>query len=214
MRTKEDAADYRYMPEPDLPPLNISDELIEQIRINIPMLPNERRRIYQEKYGIPEDDAKRLTKEPATARCFERTADLTPFAQIAANLLISSVSDTSSLDSEFPKKLALLCDAYGNKKINSSLLKELLEKVISSGIDPRSEIESRELMQISSEDTLLPIIKTVILENEKAVKDYLGGKEAAAKSLVGRIMRATSGRADPLLAAQLLQVELERLKNV
>ncbi len=212
MRSKESSADYRYLTEPDLPPFWISREYVEKIRSALPKLPEERRELYKKRFALLDDDCMRLTRDINTADCFEKAASATRYPRLAANLLISSVPEGSPLSENFSEGLSALCDLLGDKKLNSSQVKELIAKMIDEGIDPLVEIERKGFTQISSSEELLPIIKQTIAENQKAVTDYLCGKQAAAKALIGRVMKATSGRADPELCAAIIAEELEKLR--
>jgi len=223
-RSKEYAHDYRYFPEPDLPPLVISREWVEEIRAKLPELPEERRERFMAEYGLPLYDASLLTASKAMADYFEdstRTAQFKKLPQDRAakevsNWLLGEVSrilNANNIDmAEFRKRvsperlLGLISSSHG--VINLATAKSVLEEMFQTGKDAQEIIAQRGLSQISDAGELEGIITQVIDANPQAVADFKSGKEAALKFLVGQVMRATKGRANPQVAAEMLKKKL------
>ena len=209
MRQKENAEDYRYFPDPDLPAAVISTERIEELRASLPMLPDERKARYVERYGISVYDAELLTADRSVADYFEAAAEATAFPKPLANLMISEVLRLSE-SPEFicpvsPAHMAELATLSGERTVNSSTAKKLLARLWERDESPRALVRALGWEQITDPDRLLPIVRRVTEDNPKSVSDYQSGKKAAFKSLVGQIMSATGGRADPVLAGELLE---------
>ena len=209
MRVKESADDYRYFTDPDLPPFSVDEETVERCRRALPMLPGDRVRLYAESYGIPSADGERIAAEPRQAEYFEAAASLTKYPRVLANLIICELpvllggEDFSC--SVSPKNFASLCDLQGEGQINSSTSKAVLREMLRCDTDPVAFVRERALLQINDESELMTIIKRVIEQNPQAVADYRSGKTAAAKSVVGKVMGATGGRANPTLTSSLVE---------
>jgi len=212
MRSKENARDYRYFPDPDLPPFSISDEQIAHNRRLLPRLPRERQRMYREEYGIPAAEAALLTSDRAMADCFEAAAAQTSYPRILANLFLTELLRLQSADAFVcpisPDHLASLADLAGSRALGSSNIKKLLGLLWERDDDPKRLAEEQKLTQIGDPARLLPIVKEAIADSPRSVADYRSGKTAAARAILGRIMALTQGRADPMLAAELLEREL------
>ena len=215
MRKKESAEDYRYFTDPDLPPFDISEERICRIRSTIPTLPDERSRTLSERFGLVEGDAKRLASSPEGADYFETAASLTEYPKILASLILCELpvicEDEKKARSIPHGDIAKLCDLQGNGKINSSVAKAVLREMLESGESPETVVKEKGLMQIDDPEIILSAVRKVFAQNPKAISDYKNGKAAAAKSLVGRVMGATGGKANPVLAAQLVDSELKKI---
>jgi len=220
-RTKEYAHDYRYFPEPDLPPLVIPRRWVEEIRARMPELPDARRRRFQEQYGLSPYDAQLLTEARAKADLFEAALARWPEqervarAKAVANWLNSDLAGllhAQGLDWEAcplpPEHLAQLVELVEGGTINTPTAKAVLEEAFHVRRPPKEIVEEKGLAQISEADRLLGIVDRVIDQNPKAVADYRGGKEGALQFLVGQVMRQTQGRANPQLVRQLLQERL------
>ena len=213
MRVKEEADDYRYFPEPDLPPIILSDEWIDSLRASLPELPAARTGRLAAEYGLPGKDAS-LIVENGAADWYEAAAGATRFPRIAANLLLGELFRLNK-DEDFacpidPKAMAALCELVGSGKINGTTAKKLLPRMWEQGIDPVGTVEKENLAQISDAETLTREIRRAIEADPKSVSDYKKGKTAAAKAIVGRVMKATGGRADAELTAKLTEEELNK----
>ena len=217
MRSKENAPDYRYFPDPDLPPFTVDRKHVEKIRSSMPILPRQQRERLTREYGLSESDTEIILSSPESAEYFLLCAPLTKYPRILASLIVcefpvimKGAEHSCPID---PKNLASLCDIRGDGKINSSTVKSILKELFENDTDPVTLISEKGLSQIDGEEELLPIVDKVISECQKAVDDYKKGKTAAARSIVGRVMGATSGRANPTLAAELVEKRLSELLN-
>jgi len=227
-RSKEEAHDYRYFPEPDLPPLQIGREWVEEVRAALPELPALRWARFQDEYGLSTYDASLITSTRATADYFEQTVEAAPagdmrsaFAKETANwlngemarLLHASEAAGDISDVKIgPAQLAQLVEMFRTRELNNAAAKQVFEEMFRTGRDPGAIVSEKGLAKVSGEDELGPVIDAVIAGNEAAVSDYLGGKETAVKFLVGQVMKSTRGRADPAVAATLLKERLDALK--
>ena len=215
-RSKEDAHDYRYFPEPDLPPLSITPEEVESIRAALPELPDERRARFESDYGLGEFEANLLTEEPARAEYFEQAVsalDDSANAREAANWITGDLfaqinKDLAHPDLEDqpirPNHIAELVGLIVGGDISRSQARTVFETMYETGDNPAKIVKAKGLTQISGEDALSPIISQVIADNPDPVADYRSGKEAALKYLVGQVMRHSRGQANPQQASELL----------
>ena len=215
-RSKEDAHDYRYFPEPDLPPLSITSDEVEAIRSGLPELPEERFARFQSDYGLGDFEANLLTEEPSRADYFDATVAAlkdSQHAREAANWITGDLfaqinKDPSHPDVEEqpirPGHIAELVGLIVGGDISRSQARTVFESMYESGEAPGQIVEDLGLTQISGADALTPIIEQVIADNESAVEDYRSGKEAALKYLVGQVMRHSRGQANPQQASELL----------
>lgn len=216
LRSKEEATDYRYFPEPDLPPLSISREEVESLRSQLPELPEQRRARFQSDYGLGDFEASLLTEEPSRADYFDQTiAALSDAANakeaanwITGDLFAQINKDPSHPDLEDqpirPAHIAELVGLIVGGDISRSQARTVFESMYESGDEPATIVKAKGLAQISGEDALTPIINQVIGDNPDAVNDYRTGKEAALKYLVGQVMRHSRGQANPAQASELL----------
>ena len=215
-RSKEDAHDYRYFPDPDLPPLSITSDEVEAIRSGLPELPEERFARFQSEYGLGDFEANLLTEEPSRADYFDATVAAlkdSQHAREAANWITGDLfaqinKDPSHPDVEEqpirPGHIAGLVGLIVGGDISRSQARTVLESMYESGEAPGQIVKDLGLTQISGADALTPIIEQVIADNESAVEDYRSGKEAALKYLVGQVMRHSRGQANPQQASELL----------
>ena len=224
-RSKEEANDYRYFPEPDIPPLIISEEWIKRTQEAMPELPIPRKARFVKEWGLSEYDADLLTVIRSTADYFESvcegvktlSADVKqPFAKAASNWLTGEMARLMNEDELVnmadtkvsPEALATLVEKFRKREINNNSAKQVFEIMYKQGTTPEKIIEDLGLSVVSGADSLGPIIDEVIANNEKAVNDYLGGKEVALKSLMGQVMKATRGQADPVQATDMIKEKL------
>ena len=213
MRTKEDAQDYRYLPDADLMPIVIDEEKIEKLKETLPDLPDVRKRLYMEKYGLNSYDAEQLIASIDIADYFEEAVKLCKNPKTLANIMITEVFrivDTDDFTAPFSYKyLAELVDLLEDGTINSSTSKKILEEMIKEDKSPSIIVKEKDLEQINDIDTLLPIIREAIAGSEKAVKEYKSGKEKALQSIIGKIMGKTRGKANPETTIKLLKENLK-----
>ena len=212
MRSKEDAQDYRYFPEPDLVPIVISGEWIEQIRARQPELQTEKMERYKKEFDIPEYDAKIITSSKHMADIFEAASAVCGKPKKVSNWLMVEtlrlLKDRGMEPEEIsfsPENLAKLVNLTESRAINSSVAKEVFEKIFAQDIDPEIYVEEHGLKTVNDEGALEEVIRKVIADNPKAAKDYHSGKEKALGALVGQTMKAMKGKADPGLVNQKLR---------
>lgn len=219
-RSKEEAEDYRYFPEPDLPPLHSTAEWVEGLRASLPELPDARRRRYVDEWGLRGEDAALLVEDRAIAEFFEAAVAaagdrVTP--QSVANWTVGEVfrllreAGTEIGRAQLgPEQLVRTIRLVEDGAITSTVGKELLAEVFASGEAPDALVERRGLRQISDEAELEKLVRQVIDANPRAVADYRQGKGAAIGFLVGQVMRATRGQANAPAVARILREQLAR----
>lgn len=216
MRSKEDAQDYRYFPEPDLPPLVLTKERIEKIRQTIPELPDAKAERFQRELGLPHYDAAIISEDSETADFYEcalrgAASQDKEFAKILANWMLGelffylnkfgkSISE-SNISAE---NLAKLVDFIRTDVISGKIAKEVLETMWSSGKSPSEVIEERGLKQISSVDAIEGAVKEVLAENANKVAEYRSGKEKLFGFFVGQVMKKMEGKANPKVLNEIL----------
>ncbi len=212
MRSKEDAQDYRYFPEPDLVPIVISGEWIEQIRARQPELQTEKMERYKKEFDIPEYDAKIITSSKHMADIFEAASAVCGKPKKVSNWLMVEtlrlLKDRGMEPEEIsfsPENLAKLVNLTESRAINSSVAKEVFERIFAQDIDPEIYVEEHGLKTVNDEGALEEVIRKVIADNPKAAKDYHSGKEKALGALVGQTMKAMKGKADPGLVNRKLR---------
>ena len=218
MRVKEGADDYRYFPEPDILPFTISEETIEQLRSELPAMPEERRVRYVKELGIPEYDAIVLTDTVEMADFFEATVSNGADAKQASNWLMGDVSaylnkeqiaiDKTTLT---PAGLAEMINLIEDQTISSKIAKRVFAELMKEEVtDVRGLVEEKGWAQLSDPNELIPIISEVLDNNEQSVEDFKGGKKQAQGFLIGQIMKATRGNANPGVVNKLLAQELNK----
>ena len=212
MRSKEDAQDYRYFPDPDLVPIVVSDEMLEEIRAGQPEFRTEKMARYREEYGIPDYDIDIITGSKHMADLFEETVVLCKQPKKVSNWLMGETmrlmkeKEMDAQDLRFsPENLAKLIALADSKAINGSVAKEVFEIMFEQDIDPEKYVEEKGLKTVSDEGALRKTIEEVIAANPQSVKDYRNGKEKAVGFLVGQTMKAMKGKADPGMIHQLLK---------
>jgi aspartyl-tRNA(Asn)/glutamyl-tRNA(Gln) amidotransferase subunit B len=215
MRSKEDAHDYRYFPEPDLLPLNISAEWLERVRATMPELPASRRARFVSEYGLREYDAQVLTAERATSEYFEQVVAASGDARAAANWVMGDLAallksaDKSIAESPVSAEhLGSLIRLINDGKISGKIAKDLLPKMAETGESPEVLVEREGLAQIRDEGALVKIIEEVIAANPKQLEQYRSGKTTVIGFFVGQVMKASRGQADPAAVQRLLKERL------
>jgi len=217
MRSKEEAHDYRYFPDPDLMPVAISAEQLEAWRSTLPELPQQRKERLMREYHLPEYDAGVLVADPEIADFFEAAARLSPNPKGISNWIMTemlrllSEREISINDVRItPKAVADLVALVDNRTINSTTAKEVFGILFDQGGDPVNVVQERGLSQVSDTDAVAMLVDRAIAENPKTVEDYRKGKKAAAQFLVGQVMRLSKGKANPQVVAALLEERLHR----
>ena len=212
MRSKEDAQDYRYFPEPDLVPIVVSDEWLQQIRDNQPELHDEKLARYIAEFGLPEYDAQILTSEKKLADLFEATSAICNKPKKVSNWLMGETMrllkdrEMDAEDLRFsPEHLAKIIELTEAGTINNSVAKEVFEKVFDEDIDPERYVEEHGLKSDNDEDALRATIEQIVKDNPQSVEDYHNGKEKAIGFLVGQTMKATQGKANPGIVNKILK---------
>ncbi|MBS4762047.1 Asp-tRNA(Asn)/Glu-tRNA(Gln) amidotransferase subunit GatB [Carnobacteriaceae bacterium zg-ZUI252] len=217
MRVKEGASDYRYFPEPDLPYLDISQEWIEAVKKSIPELPHMRRKRYVEVLGLPEYDAMVLTLTKEMSDFFDATVVSGANAKQVSNWLMGEVSQYLNAtkielwDTQLtPSNLAGMIQLIEDGTISSKQAKELMRLLAKDGGDAKEVAHAKGLVQLSDPAVLLPIIHEVLDNNGQSIEDFKNGKDRAVGFLVGQLMKATKGQANPTVLNQLLLEELSK----
>ncbi|MBR1743782.1 MAG: Asp-tRNA(Asn)/Glu-tRNA(Gln) amidotransferase subunit GatB, partial [Lachnospiraceae bacterium] len=211
MRSKDDAQDYRYFPEPDLLPVQISDEWLQKIRAEQPEFRSEKMERYQKEFGLPEYDADILTSNKHLADIFEETTAICKNPKKVSNwLMVETMRLLKEHDMDVeeirfsPENLAKLIKLADDKVVNSSVAKEVFEKIFADDIDPEKYVEKNGLKTVSDDGALRSTIEKIVAENPKSVEDYKNGKKKAIGFLVGQTMKAMQGKADPGMVNQIL----------
>ena len=211
MRSKEDAQDYRYFPEPDLVPIIISDEWLDEIRARQPELQEEKLARYMDEYKLPEYDAKILTGNKHLADLFEKTTEICHVPKKVSNWLMGEtmrLMKDADLEPEqlsfSPENLAKLIGLTEERAINSSVAKEVFEHIFNENIDPVQYVEENGLRTVADDGALRATIEEIVSNNPQSVEDYRAGKKKAIGFLVGQTMKATQGKADPGMVNQIL----------
>lgn len=213
MRTKEDAQDYRYLPDPDLMPIVVDEEKIKELRESLPQLPDERKKVYMNKYSLSSYDAEQLISSIELADYFEEVAERSKNPKILANIIITElfrIVDTDDFHPPFAaENLAELVNLLEEGRINSTTSKRVLEEMIKEDKSALEIVREKDLEQINNEVRLLPIIEEAIGESERAVQEYRDGKEKALQAIIGKIMAKTKGKANPEKTIELLKGRLK-----
>ena len=212
MRSKEDAQDYRYFPEPDLVPIVISDEWIERVKSQQPEFREEKKARYQEEFGLPEYDADIITGTKHLADIFEEATKICGKPKKVSNWIMGETmrllkeKDMDPEDITFaPENLAKIVNLADAGTINNTAAKEVFEAVFNDNADPDVYVEEHKMKQVNDEGALREAIEKVIAENPQSVDDYHNGKEKAIGFLVGQTMKAMKGKANPAMVNQILK---------
>ncbi len=218
LRSKEDAQDYRYFPEPDLMPIVTSDETIEEIRKTIPELPHVKRDRYVKEFALPEYDASQLTEERSVAEFFEKTIKCGASPKAASNWIMGDIfrimkEKYVGIDeiNVTPENLAAMIEQIDKGVISNTAAKQVMEEMTKTGDAPTDIIERLGLKQVNDENAILDIIHTAFEANPQSIADYKGGKDRAVGFLVGQVMRLSKGKANPAAVNKLIVEELKKL---
>ena len=216
MRTKEDAHDYRYFPEPDLLPIEISDEWIDSIKETIPELPEARRARYVGEYGLPEYDSFILTSSKSMADYFDSCVALGKNPKTVSNWLMGDVlkllneKELSEIPFE-PKRLSALIELIEKATISNQAAKKVLAQMFLEDAEPMALVEKLGLSQVSDEGELMKIVEEVLSQNPQSVADFKAGKGKAVGYLMGQTMKASKGKANPQIISKLIAEALEKM---
>ncbi|WHH59289.1 Asp-tRNA(Asn)/Glu-tRNA(Gln) amidotransferase subunit GatB [Petroclostridium sp. X23] len=216
MRSKEEAHDYRYFPDPDLVPIVISDEWIEEVRKTIPELPNAKRVRYVEQYGLPQYDAEIITSSRTLAQFFEECVDHGANPKTVSNWLMGDLmrmlKDRNIEPEEIPfpaQHMSKLIALIEKGTISGSAAKKVLDAMFDEAKDPEVIVKEKGLVQISDESALVEMVQKVLDDNPQSVADYKAGKEKAIGFLVGQTMKASRGKANPQVINKILKELLD-----
>ncbi len=217
MRDKEDAQDYRYFPDPDLVAIRLSDEYIENVRKNLPELPESRHERYINEYNMSEKDAGIIVSSKYLSNLFEEASEICKNHKAVSNWIISDISrilNEKELEpNEIPftsKHLADLVILIDKGTISSSIAKKVLEEMFENPREPEEIIKEKGWVQISDENAIKEIVQKIISENPASVEDYKSGKEKAIGFLVGQAMKLTKGQANPQMLNKMFKEEINK----
>lgn len=218
MRSKENAQDYRYFPEPDLLPIEISDEWIQKTVDNMPELPEAKRARYMSEFGLSEYDASVITAERQIAYIFEDATKICGKPKEVCNYVMGELmrlmSETGTLAEELemdPAKIAEIIELVTSGKINRTAAKEVFEAVFKENVDPDKYIEEHDLVMVDNSEEVEAIITQVINDNPKSIEDLKAGKAKARGFLVGQTMKALKGKANPQTVNKILDEKLAEI---
>lgn len=216
MRTKEEAHDYRYFPEPDIPPVIVTDELLEDVKSELPEMPDVRRQRFVEEFEMSEDDAQILTENRYLADYYENVLQHVDNPKAVSNLILSEVLRVLNNQSigigEFPiseERLAGLVQLREDDKINSSAMTEIFDAMLENGQSAEELAEKMNLVQVSDSGFIEPIVDEVIKEHPDEVERYRDGKKGLIGFFIGQVMQRSQGKANPELVREMVSQRLE-----
>lgn len=212
MRSKEDAQDYRYFPDPDLPPILISDDWMNRVKDSLPELQPEKQKRYEEVYKLPAYDAGIITGSKKLADIFEETVALCRNPKKVSNwLMVETLRLLKEHNQEpedltfSPENLAKLIQLTEDGSVNSTVAKEVFEKIFEEDVDPDAYVAEHGLKTVNDTGLLEKVIRKVLEANPDVVADYKGGKEKVFGFLVGQVMKEMKGKANPAMASEMLK---------
>ena len=215
MRSKEEAHDYRYFPEPDLPPLNVSDEFVERVRMEMPELPEARRRRFMEQYQLSFSDASQLTSERSLADYYEAAVENSGNARTTANWLrsellreLESAGLAASSSPVSAADMGAFVKLIDEDKISGKQGKDVLVEMFQTGKSAGAIIEERGLVQLSDSSEIESLVDTVLAANPEQLESYRAGKESLFGFFVGQVMKASQGKANPKIVNEVLKRKL------
>ena len=216
MRSKEDAQDYRYFPEPDLPPIVISDAWLEEIRAKQPEFRDEKQARYQKEYGLPEYDTEIITADRKLTELFESCIAWGAAPKEVSNWIMGDTmrllkeNEMEPSDLTFaPEHLVKMIEMIESGAINRKVARKVFEAVFKDDVDPETYVEENGLKTVNDEGALRKVIEEIVENNPKSVEDYKAGKKKAMGFFVGQTMRAMKGKADPAMVNQILREILD-----
>ncbi len=215
LRSKEYAHDYRYLPDPDLVPMVIKKDWVEDIRNSLPELPEERRNRYVREYGLPDYDAGVLTNTKELADYFEQCVTACPNPKAVSNWVMGDLTRLLNANNVeitgcpvAPGQLASLLRLIDEGTISGKIAKKVFDEMFATGKDAETVVKERGLVQISDEGAIAAVVNEVLEKNPQSVADYRAGKDRALGFLVGQVMKATRGKANPKMVNKLLKERL------
>lgn len=218
MRSKEEAHDYRYFPEPDLLPIKVDIKMIDKIRKSLPELPEARRERFIKNYQIPEYDAEILTSSKALGDYYEKTTSLYSNSKVLSNWIMGELmrylnEEKIEIDESLisPEKLVEMLKLIDKGVISGKMAKDVFEKMFKTGRDASQIVKESGITQITDENELFEVIDNVIKGNPKSVDDFNQGKEKALNFLVGQVMRSTKGRAKPDFVFKAIKQRIKKI---
>ena len=217
MREKEDAQDYRYFPEPDLAAIKLSKEYIDNIKNNLPEMPESRKERYMQELGLSEKDAKALVSEKAISDLFEKAGKICRNYKSVCNWLTSDIARIQN-ERELPSEkipfsaenLAELVEIIDNGTISTKIGKDVLEIMFDESKTPKEIIKEHGWIQISDESEIKNVVLEVLANNPQSIEDYKAGKDRALGFLVGQAMKQTKGKANPQMLNKMFLEELNK----
>ena len=202
MRSKEDAQDYKYFPEPDLPPIELSDEYIEGIRASLPELPEAKKARYISEYSLTEYDANILCSDKAYAKLFDKTVEITKNPKDTAHWIMGDLMKLMNDTQTLPENISFRTESLGeiinlvnSNKISRESAKKVLKAVFDDDVIPEEYVKANNMEMVSDTGAIQSVIEEIIANNEKAVAEYKEGKDKSFNFLVGQSMRALKGKA-------------------
>lgn len=217
MRNKEDAEDYRYFPEPDLVAIRLSEEYIQNIKDNLPELPESRKSRYMSEYGLSEKDANLITASKYLSNLFEGTKDVCNNPKLSANWILSDISRILNEKEMEPDQIPFTAEQLGktillieNGTISSAIAKKVVTELFENPQNPEEMIKAKGWIQISDEGAIKEVVMQVLEANPQSIADFKGGKDKALGFLVGQAMKATKGKANPQMLNKMFLEELNK----
>jgi len=217
MRDKEDAQDYRYFPDPDLVAIRLSDEYIENIRKNLPELPESRKRRYIEKFGLPEYDANMITASKHLSNMFEKAVEVCNNPKSVSNWIMSDIARILNEKEMEPNEIPFTAEQLGELvvlidkgTISSAIAKKVLDELFVNPKEPQKIVEEKGWVQISDEGAIKEVVMKVLENNQQSVVDFKAGKDKALGFLVGQAMKETRGKANPQMLNKMFLEELNK----
>lgn len=218
MRTKENAQDYRYFPEPDLVPIVLTEEYVEEIRANLPELPDKKKARYLSEFGLTDYDATLLVNTKELAKYFEATVELGVTPKSVSNWILGDISkvinekDVAIADVGIsPRQLADLINEIEKGTISNTAGKTVFEEILNTGKDVKVIISEKGLAQLNDENVISEMIDSVLMKNEKSIEDYKKGKTNVVGFLVGQVMKESKGKGNPQIINNLVREKLDKM---
>ena len=211
LRRKETASDYRFLPEPDLPPFRLEEELITSLTDTLPEMPEAKKQRYQSLYGVTDEECDLLLSEPFLAALFEHSASQTLYPKLLVNLLLGDLLTKLSGASADPLALASVATLWGDGRVNSTAAKRLAMLVAEGETDPLSAMERLDLAQNSDPGAIRGWIEDVLEKDPSLLDSYRRGRTNVVKAISGAVMAASRGKANPVLLAKLLEERLAKI---
>lgn len=216
MRSKEEAHDYRYFPEPDIPPVVVTDEMLDEVRAELPEMPDVRKQRFVDEYGMSGEDAQTLTEDRYLADFYEEVLSYTDSPKAVSNIILTEVlrtlNDRSIGIREFPisaKRLAGLVELREEDKINSSAMTEIFDAMLEEDKEAEDLAKEMNLVQVSDTDFIEPIVDEVIEGHPDEVERYRNGKKGLVGFFIGQVMQRSEGKANPNMVREMITERLE-----